>query len=685
MNKLIAALLLLFCTLPAVTAKDLPDLIVPAKINAPENSMEAFRNAWKLDNVAGVSTYVRRTADGVMICFQDPDTKRFGSDKKIHQITFSELKKLAQAKGENITLFSDVLNNLPQGKMLFVEVALYDAPWRFFDNKFLAAFMAELRDSGVNRRQIAVVSADQWALRDIRREIPDVKTFYYNKLIKTYPAKQLKDYTVTVFRTVQEKLRTNGFHGTALVLNETDLEPQEIALLKDQEYELCVWENSGSAEKLALFMADYIRVDDPEKVLRNADAIRKQRQAFKGNAGDYNLVAPYDPAKLPPAPANKRNENPYSGVNWKSVQQIHTTSHAHCAKGPALGNWLKRKPHPMKFVTLTNYHPATPTYPYNEVNKENYQILNHKHELVRNGVLVQGPFDWNKIIEEWKDELPAKSKAKFPFKLGGPKISPAVLPPGIPEAPNAEHSHFTDSARHICAPGSMYSSGMFDVRNEFLLRKKGFVPGTGQPWRNVFRKIIDQLILPEGGGITINHPHYPISASWTIPELAELLDFDHRVLGIEIFNLNSVEFADVACGWATDIWDEILGTGRQCYAFSVPDHSNFRGGHNILLVENLTQEECLKAYREGRFYCAVWGQSTSFTKISYENGIFTAEVDSPCELKIISKQGVILKKKNAVSITLDMRSRDKQKDVFIRVEAKDSIGEQLFSQAIMLK
>ena len=60
--------------------------------------------------------------------------------------------------------------------------------------------------------------------------------------------------------------------------------------------------------------------------------------------------------------------------NWQKIQQIHTTSHAHCAKGPALANWLRKKPHPMKFVTLTNYHPASPTYPYNKVNREHYRI-----------------------------------------------------------------------------------------------------------------------------------------------------------------------------------------------------------------------------------------------------------------------------------------------------------------------
>ncbi len=668
----------------STAAEGIPEIIVPASFNAKENSVDAFRNVWKMKNVSGVSTYIRRTSDGVLICFQDSNAKRLlGVSKEIHKTTFSELEKLASAKGLSITKFEDVLKEFPEGKKLFLEVALYDAPWRFYDNRFLKDFMGVIRDSGIDRNQLVVISADQWALREIRVAMPNVKTLFYNRLVKKH---NRKDYTTAVFRTVQEKLRTSGFHGTALALNEIDLKPEEIALLRSRDQEICVWESAdGTFDKLACVMADYFRTSDPDAFFKAAEQIRAKRKTFSGKSEDYRLVAAYDPAKLPAAPPNKRNENPYAGINWNRVQQIHTTSHAHCASGVGLALWLKRKPHPMKFVTLSNYHPASPTYPYNEVNKKNYRILNHKHELVRNGKVVQGPFDWNKIVGEWSSTISAKAKQNFPFKPGGPAQKPDVLPPGIPEAPNAEHSHFTDSYRHICAPGSMYASGMFDVRNDYRLLDHGFVHGTGQPWRNVFRKIIDQLLIPEGGGITINHPHYPINFACTVPELAELLDFDHRVLGIEIFNLNSVEFSNPCCGWATDLWDEILGTGRQCYAFSVPDHCNFRGGHNILLVDELTQEACLKAYQQGRFYCAVWGQSVSFTKISFENGIFSAEVDSPCELKIISKQGVILKKKNAVTISIDTRKLDKKKHVFLRIEAKDKIGEQLFTQAIILK
>ena len=676
----------IICFLYVITlfGKDnLPLIIYPVSSNDKLNTLVSFQNACNLKEVAGISTYVRRTLDGVLICFDDSNTSNlFNVSKEIKDITFTELEKLAALQGKKIVKFSDVLKLLPKEKMLFMEVAFYDSPWRFYDKHFLKSFLKVIKQSKIDKNQLAVISADQWALREIRVAMPEIKTFFFNKLVKKH---NRKDYTTGNFRTVQEKLRTSSFHGSALFLKDIDLKAEEIALLFSREQELCIWNTNEKFDFLACAMANYVRISNIEKFLTYKKVITQKRNNFTGKASNYTLIKPYNINKLPIAPTNKRNENPYANLNWKKIQQIHTTSHAHCAKGPALANWLRRKPHPMKFVTLSNYHPASPTYPYNKVNKENYRILNFNHELVVNGKVVNGPFDWNKIISQWQDELTQKGKKNFPIKLGGPIIKPDVLPSGIPEAPNAEHSHFTDSYRHICAPGSMYASGMFDLKNDYKLLNKGYVHGTGQPWKQVFKKIFDQLLIKDGGGITINHPHYPVSYSCTVPELVELLDFDHRVLGIEIFNLNSVEFDNPCTGWATDLWDAVLKTGRQCYAFSVPDHCNFRAGHNVLLVEELTQEACLKAYRQGKFYCAIWGQSTSFTNISFENGVFSAQVDNPCDMKIISGKGVIVSKKGVSSISINTNTIDKKEHVYLRIEAKDKIGEQLFTQAVILK
>ena len=55
------------------------------------------------------------------------------------------------------------------------------------------------------------------------------------------------------------------------------------------------------------------------------------------------------------------------------------------------------------------------------------------------------------------------------------------------------------------------------------------------------------------------------------------------------------------------------------------------------------------------------------------------------DMKIISAKGVIFRQKEAFSISIDASKLDKKEHVYLRIEAKDKIGEQLFTQAVILK
>jgi hypothetical protein len=91
--------------------------------------------------------------------------------------------------------------------------------------------------------------------------------------------------------------------------------------------------------------------------------------------------------------------------------------------------------------------------------------------------------------------------------------------------------------------------------------------------------MLERLIIPDGGGITINHP------AWSYLRLElmlKMLDFDPRVLGIEVYN-HSSGVADHNA-WSEVQWDQILSTGRQCFGFFVPDHP---GGTPIWYGRNI--------------------------------------------------------------------------------------------------
>ena len=107
------------------------------------------------------------------------------------------------------------------------------------------------------------------------------------------------------------------------------------------------------------------------------------------------------------------------------------------------------------------------------------------------------------------------------------------IPEGIPEAPNAEHHSFTNSHAHINGVGSMFASGTFDARDRFKTKEHGYAIGTGLPWERVFETILKELIVSDGGGITINHP---VLSKLSFDEVTKMLDYDSRVLGIEIYS-----------------------------------------------------------------------------------------------------------------------------------------------------
>ena len=226
-----------------------------------------------------------------------------------------------------------------------------------------------------------------------------------------------------------------------------------------------------------------------------------------------------------------RNPHPYGAVNWQTALHVHTTSHAHITNQAQLEHAYADG---LRFFTHSNYYPSAPWWPMAQVRSKQFWA-HHTHPIVVNGELTPGPFDWSAIVQDpesgWMDELTEAQRAQIPFTAGEKPFS--NVPEDILEAPNAEHHSFTNARAHACAPGSAFQSGTFDVKNRFKTLDHGYAMGVGQTWQEGFNRMFESLIVPDGGGVTINHPIW----SKLKPELVfEMLDHDPRVLGMEIFN-----------------------------------------------------------------------------------------------------------------------------------------------------
>jgi len=363
---------------------------------------------------------------------------------------------------------------------------------------------------------------------------------------------------------------------------------------------------------------------------------------------------------------------PYAGVDWEKSHQILTSSHMHVPDRKYFDLYYAKG---VRFMTASNYYPSAPYYPLSKMRESQFRV-SQKYGVMKDGIYLPGPLDWNTIIGGWIDELDEKERKELPF-IAGKEMFPNV-PADLLEAPNAEHHGFKDSDAHINSVGSTFASGTFDVLRIFGLEKHGYARGTGLPWKDAFNRMLSELMSKDGGGVTINHP---VWSHLSMEQALEMLDFDPRVLGIEIYN-DSCEKVNHT-GWAEDYWDYILGTGRQCFGFFVPDHHI--KGFNILLVSNLTAEDCLRAYRQGNFYGVILGEGLRFKNIRMENGQLSVILDNPAKIEFITKKGVVATVNGtSASFAVPSDKQERKQHVFLRVRASAQSGEKAFSQPFML-
>ena len=409
-----------------------------------------------------------------------------------------------------------------------------------------------------------------------------------------------------------------------------------------------------------------------------------------GRADGAKCPKATDGASAATRPAEPRNRHPYSDVDLATALQIKGTTHVHCTTQEQLDVILKRG---IEFLTLSNYYPSAPWYPLSKMTK-NYYCLHHDFPVMVSGKRIDGPFDWNAIVGKWIKELPADLQAEYPFREGG-KIF-GTLPDNVVEAPNAEHHHFLreDGSNlwclHMNAPGSTFASGTFDwgQKKRFRTGEHGYHYGSGEYWKTAVDRMIAGLICPDGGGVTVNHPKW---SALNRNDIAALLDYDPRVLGIEVIE-----------GGGTNsecYWDWVLSTGRQCFGFFVPDHSISRKdgsfGVNVLVVPERSAHACLKAYRQGNFYGAKRGLGElSFTRIAFSGGnTVEAETDRPARFEVITSVGVVKRMEKGTSVKWTMEGPPlcggsrRHVHAFIRVKAYalDGSGEELFSQPYMIE
>ncbi|MBT3342747.1 MAG: hypothetical protein HN712_13585 [Gemmatimonadetes bacterium] len=377
--------------------------------------------------------------------------------------------------------------------------------------------------------------------------------------------------------------------------------------------------------------------------------------------------------------------NPYAGVNWDQARLIPSASHMHLANQSHLENAYQFG---IRHFPISNYYPSAP---YDAKTRLSDFRLQQWWPATRDGRRMVPPINWNDIVD-WSDELDEPYRSQVPFGETEPVYT--AIPDDAILSHNAEHHGFSNSQAHICSPGSSFASGTFDVHNKFQLNQHGFPVGYGGTWQAAFEGMIEGLDYADGGGITINHPTW--FSRFSDEQVLEMLDFDDRVLGIEIYNDYSgkrdwsqnpdYEAPDEPeQGFSLKLWDRILSTGRRCWGHCVPDHSAGGGnwkGRCMLVVVNETEHACLKAYREGSFYGCLTGEGPFVKHFEASETSVSVTLSSSAQITFVA-DAVVARTVTGDHAIFDVPQRNGAAGVtYVRVEVRDDTGERLFLQPV---
>lgn len=344
--------------------------------------------------------------------------------------------------------------------------------------------------------------------------------------------------------------------------------------------------------------------------------------------------------------------NPYAQVEWDKVEFVHSFSHQHSGDPEAFWDMGFRH------LPFSNYYPSRPFYPLPEKfiqkcpealgapNAEQHSTIDSGVHFCALGSLYTVGYGQSPRIKEGTspiehvfsnlhvfdaEQSPWLGVYRLDVRIAaqpGADREPAVLLTieGATRVSRKTFAPFGGGAAReekidMRSPVSRYlrtDTDKIRVRLDFdpattRITQFRLMQGTNRPWQDAFRAALDGslkdaagqpiegLLFPDGGGITINHPRCPLS------HVLAMLDFDPRVLGIEVWNQHT-RFGGPEMQYYR-LWDEALRAGRPCFGFFVKDHVYRGSGRNVLLVSfspeqtRLERErEALRAYREGRFF-----------------------------------------------------------------------------------
>lgn len=234
------------------------------------------------------------------------------------------------------------------------------------------------------------------------------------------------------------------------------------------------------------------------------------------------------------------------------------------------------------------------------------------------------------------------------------------IPQDAVGTPNAEHHNFGIGKCHFNGIGCTLVSGNPRGQSPVGMESIGVYT-----WQGAIDAILETLSYDDAGGLTVNHPTWTGLSTETV---LNFLDYDPRVLGIEVFSTYEALTLPVEQTEAVGMWDDILKTGRRCWGFAIPDHMAEKNSHwtgrNILLINgDVNDYTCQKAYRNGNFYFKIYDSNLAFDSVEFSNNVIRASAS------LAEKMTVVIDGERIEMEGNSLEFRVPEGSIYVRVEA----------------
>ena len=237
-----------------------------ASHDAPENTLTAFRLAWK-QGADAIEGDFHLTKDQHIVCLHDADLKRTSNDpREIAKMTLAEARQVdvgawkhPRFKGERIPTLPEVLALVPQGKRLFLEI------------KCGPEIMAPLGRMRLSPDKVVIISFNREVIRQCREQLPSLKAHW----LTSYEENEAGQWKPTE-KEVRKTLREINASGLDTKADPARVTPAFVAILREAKLEFHCWtvDDVALAKRFQALGVDSITTNRPAWLRAEMEKVR---------------------------------------------------------------------------------------------------------------------------------------------------------------------------------------------------------------------------------------------------------------------------------------------------------------------------------------------------------------------------------------------------------------------------